>query len=71
MSERGASRYRRSERQQATELRHRGYRAERPLSRAEQTLLPLGHIGYELSEIDYFRTVADEPRNAEIAWRTG
>ncbi|MFF2087203.1 phosphotransferase enzyme family protein [Nocardia sp. NPDC058176] len=49
-----------------------GYRAERSLSRAEQTLLPailpLAHIGYELSEIDYFRTVADEPRNAEIAY---
>ncbi|MGW6729996.1 phosphotransferase enzyme family protein [Nocardia sp. NPDC055029] len=50
-----------------------GYRSVRPLSGAEQTLLadllPLVHIGYELSEIDYFLTVAAEPRNAEIAYQ--
>ncbi|MFC6013119.1 phosphotransferase enzyme family protein [Nocardia lasii] len=49
-----------------------GYRAERPLSRAEQkllpVLLPIVHLGYQLSEIDYFRTIAHEPRNAEIAY---
>ena len=32
-------------------------------------LLPVVHLGYELSEIDYFLTVADEPRNAEIAYQ--
>ncbi|MGS2809502.1 phosphotransferase enzyme family protein [Nocardia sp. MW-W600-9] len=50
-----------------------GYRSVRPLSRAEQQLLadllPLVHIGYELSEIDYFLSVAQEPRNAEIAYQ--
>ncbi|MEV0544997.1 phosphotransferase enzyme family protein [Nocardia salmonicida] len=49
-----------------------GYRSVRPLSAAEQNLLPdlipLVHIGYELSEIDYFLTVAHDPRNAEIAY---
>ncbi|MGW5923097.1 phosphotransferase enzyme family protein [Nocardia fluminea] len=49
-----------------------GYRAARPLSPAEQNLLPdllpLVHVGYELSEIDYFLTIADDPRNAEIAY---
>ncbi len=49
-----------------------GYRSERSLSAAEQkllpSLLPLVHIGYELSEIDYFLTIADDPRNAEIAY---
>ncbi|MFG1773006.1 phosphotransferase enzyme family protein [Nocardia salmonicida] len=49
-----------------------GYRSVRPLSTAEQNLLPdllpLVHIGYELSEIDYFLSVADDPRNAEIAY---
>ncbi|TCJ93767.1 phosphotransferase enzyme family protein [Nocardia alba] len=50
-----------------------GYRSARPLSAAEQNLLPdllpLVHIGYELSEIDYFLTIAHDPRNAEIAYR--
>lgn len=49
-----------------------GYRSERALSAAERnllaSLLPLVHIGYELSEIDYFLTIADDPRNAEIAY---
>ncbi|MFE9787848.1 phosphotransferase enzyme family protein [Nocardia salmonicida] len=50
-----------------------GYRSVRPLSAAEQNLLPdllpLVHIGYELSEIDYFLTVAQDARNAEIAYQ--
>ncbi|MGW6625483.1 phosphotransferase enzyme family protein [Nocardia sp. NPDC055002] len=50
-----------------------GYRSERTLSAAERnllpSLLPLAHIGYELSEIDYFLTIADDPRNAEIAYQ--
>ncbi|MFD3705843.1 phosphotransferase enzyme family protein [Nocardia sp. NPDC058658] len=50
-----------------------GYRSARPLSATEQSLLPnllpLAHIGYELSEIDYFLTIAKDPRNAEIAYR--
>ncbi len=49
-----------------------GYQSVRPLSAAEQNLLPdllpLVHIGYELSEIDYFLTVAQDARNAEIAY---
>ncbi|MFD4461295.1 phosphotransferase enzyme family protein [Nocardia sp. NPDC058480] len=49
-----------------------GYRSVRSPSIAEQNLLPdllpLIHIGYELSEIDYFLTVAHDPRNAEIAY---
>ncbi|MFF2393245.1 phosphotransferase enzyme family protein [Nocardia sp. NPDC058114] len=49
-----------------------GYQSVRPLSVAEQRLLPdllpLVHIGYELSEIDYFLTIAHDPRNAEIAY---
>lgn len=49
-----------------------GYRSERPLSAAERALLPdllpLIHLGYELSEIDYFRTVAHDHRAAEIAY---
>ncbi|MEV0332456.1 phosphotransferase [Nocardia sp. NPDC050717] len=50
-----------------------GYRSVRPLDRAEQAaladLLPLVHLGYELSEIDYFLAVAGQPRNAEIAYQ--
>ncbi|MFE6920338.1 phosphotransferase enzyme family protein [Nocardia sp. NPDC057663] len=50
-----------------------GYRSVRSLSGAEQNLLadllPLVHIGYELSEIDYFLTIAAESRNAEIAYQ--
>jgi Ser/Thr protein kinase RdoA (MazF antagonist) len=50
-----------------------GYQSARPLSAAEQNLLPnllpLVHIGYELSEIDYFLTIAHDPRNAEIAYQ--
>lgn len=50
-----------------------GYLSVRPLARAEQSaladLLPLVHLGYELSEIDYFLAVADQPRNADIAYR--
>ncbi|MBC7304130.1 MAG: phosphotransferase [Nocardia sp.] len=49
-----------------------GYQSTRPLSQAERTLLPdllpLVHIGYELSEIDYFLTIAQDLRNAEIAY---
>ncbi|MFD3747332.1 phosphotransferase enzyme family protein [Nocardia sp. NPDC058633] len=49
-----------------------GYRSVRPLSAAEQRLLPdllpLVHVGYELSEVDYFLTVAHDSRNAEIAY---
>ncbi|GAD87007.1 phosphotransferase enzyme family protein [Nocardia asteroides] len=50
-----------------------GYRAVRPLPAAEQRalaeILPVVHLGYELSEIDYFLTVSGEPRNAEIAYQ--
>ncbi|MEU4600782.1 phosphotransferase [Nocardia sp. NPDC023988] len=49
-----------------------GYHSVRPLSQAESRLLPdllpLAHIGYELSEIDYFLTIPQDPRNAEIAY---
>ncbi|WP_278262969.1 phosphotransferase [Nocardia sp. AG03] len=49
-----------------------GYRSERPLTPAERAalpdLLPLIHVGYELSEIDYFLTVAHDARAAEIAY---
>ncbi|KAF0845972.1 phosphotransferase enzyme family protein [Nocardia caishijiensis] len=49
-----------------------GYQSIRPLNHAESRLLPdllpLAHLGYELSEIDYFLTIPQEPRNAEIAY---
>lgn len=48
-----------------------GYLATRSLTPAERralpALLPLAHIGYELSEIDYFLTVVHDTRDAEIA----
>ncbi|MFE3544354.1 phosphotransferase enzyme family protein [Nocardia sp. NPDC059177] len=50
-----------------------GYHAVRPLAIADRALLaellPLVHVGYELSEIDYFLSAACQPRNAEIAYQ--
>ncbi|MGW5569596.1 phosphotransferase enzyme family protein [Nocardia thailandica] len=48
------------------------YLALRPPSAAERRalprLLPVAHLGYELSEIDYFLTVVHDRRAAEIAY---
>ncbi|MQY19728.1 phosphotransferase enzyme family protein [Nocardia macrotermitis] len=54
----------------------RAYREIRPLTARERAalpeILPLVHIHYELSEIDYFRSVLPRPNreNAEIAYRS-
>ncbi len=53
----------------------RAYLEVRPLTVAERRalprLFPLAHIGYELSEIDYFLAVLPKPNrdNAELAYR--
>ena len=50
-----------------------GYRRVRDLSSAERValpeLLPLCHVDYALSEIDYFRGVTGSAENTELAYR--
>jgi len=49
-----------------------GYQAVRPLSRAETAalplLLPVVHIEYALSEVEYFASVVRSPANADLAY---
>jgi len=51
-----------------------GYQAVRSLSRAELAalppLLPVVHIEYALSEVEYFASVVRSPTNADLAYHT-
>jgi Ser/Thr protein kinase RdoA (MazF antagonist) len=51
-----------------------GYRSVRPLSPAEAAALPevmpIVHLEYALSEIEYFADVVDSPANADLAYDT-
>src|SRR5215467_4572654 len=51
-----------------------GYQAVRPLSRAELAalplLLPVVHVEYALSEVEYFASVVPSPDNASLAYDT-
>ena len=50
----------------------RGYTALRPLSFAERRALvaelPVAHVGYALSEIEYFGVVTQQPSDADLAY---
>lgn len=52
----------------------RGYASVRPLDPGEAValphLLPLVHVDYALSEVDYYVRVARSPANADVAWET-
>jgi Ser/Thr protein kinase RdoA (MazF antagonist) len=49
-----------------------GYRAVRPLTRTElagvAALLPVVHLEYALSEVEYFASVVRSPENADLAY---
>ena len=49
-----------------------GYQTELPLSRADidtiVRLVPLVHVEFALSEVDYFAGLLDEPDHAALAW---
>lgn len=49
-----------------------GYQAARPLTRAELAgvagLLPVVHLEYALSEVEYFASVVRSPENADLAY---
>ncbi len=51
-----------------------GYQSVRPLSQAElgalPLLLPVVHLEYALSEVEYFTTVVRSRENADLAYRT-
>jgi Ser/Thr protein kinase RdoA (MazF antagonist) len=51
-----------------------GYQAVRPLSQAELAalplLLPIVHVEYALSEVEYFASVVPSPDNASLAYDT-
>ena len=51
-----------------------GYHAVRPLTPAELTalphLLPVVHVEYALSEVEYFASVVGSPANADLAYDT-
>jgi Ser/Thr protein kinase RdoA (MazF antagonist) len=51
-----------------------GYQAVRPLTQAEllavALLLPVVHVEYALSEVEYFASVAGSPGNADLAYDT-
>ena len=51
-----------------------GYQSVRPLSRAERAalplLLPVVHLEYALSEVEYFTSVVRSPENADLAYHT-
>jgi len=50
----------------------RGYLGARPLSSRERTalvaILPLVHVGYALTEIDYFHGTTHSAENANLAY---
>ena len=49
-----------------------GYQAVRPLTRADLAgvagLLPVVHLEYALSEVEYFASVVRSPENADLAY---
>ena len=51
-----------------------GYEAHRPLEKAEMAalaeLLPVVHLEYALSEVEYFAVVTSSPRHADLAYDT-
>lgn len=51
-----------------------GYRQQRPLSRADlhllANLLPLVHVDFALSEVEYYHAITQSPANAELAYDT-
>lgn len=51
-----------------------GYRQERPLSAAQvqllADLLPVVHLDFALSEVEYFQGVTGSPANADVAYHT-
>jgi Ser/Thr protein kinase RdoA (MazF antagonist) len=51
-----------------------GYRAQRPLSAADvlllADLLPLVHVDFALSEVEYFSAITRSPANADVAYHT-
>jgi Ser/Thr protein kinase RdoA (MazF antagonist) len=51
-----------------------GYRQQRPLDAADihllADLLPLVHVDFALSEVEYFHAITRSPANADVAWDT-
>ena len=51
-----------------------GYRAQRPLDSTQihllADLLPLVHVDFALSEVEYFSAVTRSPQNADVAYHT-
>jgi Ser/Thr protein kinase RdoA (MazF antagonist) len=51
-----------------------GYREVRPLARGElqllADLLPLVHVDFALSEVEYFHAITHAPAHADVAWET-
>jgi Ser/Thr protein kinase RdoA (MazF antagonist) len=51
-----------------------GYRARRPLGRDEldllADLLPIVHVDFALSEVEYFNAITGSKANADVAWNT-
>jgi len=51
-----------------------GYREVRPLARDElhllADLLPLVHVDFALSEVEYFHAITHAPAHADVAWDT-
>ncbi|UGB44725.1 phosphotransferase [Frateuria edaphi] len=51
-----------------------GYREQRPLSAADihllADLLPLVHVDFALSEVEYFSAITRSPANADVAYHT-
>jgi len=51
-----------------------GYHRQRPLSRDDRqllaSLLPLVHVDFALSEVEYFQGITQSPANADVAWDT-
>jgi Ser/Thr protein kinase RdoA (MazF antagonist) len=51
-----------------------GYRTQRPLASADvhllADLLPLAHVDFALSEVEYFSAITHSPANADVAYHT-